>query len=271
MTRRQDLLKQAKRWIEQEKAWDSTVFSSSAARPSSRPSPMPPPEGGTGEGEKQQALAALHEKYKDCVRCPLGKSRIRFVFGIGPATAEVLLIGEGPGYEEDRQGQPFVGKSGQLLDKMLSAIQLSRHTNAYIANIVKCHPMINPNTPEARGNDRPPTPDEVATCSPILLEQIAILKPRFIMTLGSPSTKMILRTSAAITGLRGRWAPFPVDEFYPEIGGAVRLDASAREALRRIRVLPTFHPAALLRNPNLKADAWTDLKLLRDALRNPDN
>jgi len=182
-----------------------------------------------------------------------------------------MFIGEGPGYQEDRKGEPFVGKAGQLLDKMMAAIGLSRLTNAYIANIVKCHPMADPTTPEARGNDRPPTPEEVETCSPILLKQIAIIKPRFIMTLGSPSTKMILRTKDAITGLRGKFFPFPVDEFYPEqqVGDAdaAKIDAETRETLRKTKVLPTFHPAALLRNPNLKGDSWTDLKLLRDSLK----
>ena len=141
----------------------------------------------------------------------------------------------------------------------MAAINLSRQKNAYIANIVKCHPMAHPETPEARGNDRPPTPDEVETCSPILLQQIAILKPKVIMTLGSPSTKMVLHTTAGITGLRGKLVPFDVAHFYSE-------DPAARETLRETKVLPTYHPAALLRNPDLKADAWTDLKLLRDTL-----
>ena len=107
---------------------------------------------------KELALKALYEKYKDCIRCALGPTRIKIVFGVGNPNSEVLFIGEGPGYEEDRRGEPFVGKSGQLLDKMMAAIGLSRQTNAYIANIVKCHPMTNPQTPEARSNDRPPSP-----------------------------------------------------------------------------------------------------------------
>src|SRR4029079_6271814 len=131
--------------------------------------------------------------------------RIKFVFGVGNPNAEVLFIGEGPGYEEDRKGEPFVGKSGQLLDKMRAAIGVSRQTNAYIANIVKCHPMINPQTPDARGNDRPPNALEVETCSPILREQIAIIQPRVIVTLGSPSTRAILQTTEGISKLRGRF------------------------------------------------------------------
>src|SRR6185437_4778762 len=230
--------------------------------------------------EKAAALAALYEKYKACTRCRLGLTRIQFVFGMGNPESKVLFIGEGPGYEEDRRGEPFVGKSGQLLDKILASIGLSRQANAYIANIVKCHPMINPQTPEARGNDRAPSPDEVETCSPILLQQIAILQPRLIVTLGSPSTRMVLKTKDGITQLRGKFFPFAVYAFYPERKGqeaeffsaAPSAEAGAlispdvRDTLRQTRVLPTYHPAALLRNPNFKSDTWTDMKLLRDAL-----
>jgi len=267
------LITDAKQWVEQEKVWDDALYATSPA--------VTPAKAGAQSnvgldsglrrndgGSKAASLNNLYEKYKDCVRCPLGPSRIKIVFGVGNPNSEVLFIGEGPGYEEDRRGEPFVGKSGQLLDKMLAAIGLSRQTNAYIANIVKCHPMTNPQTPEARGNDRPPTPDEVATCSPILLQQIAIMKPRAIMTLGSPSTKMILHTKDAITGLRGKMVSFDVDYFYPEITDVeeLKMDATTREALRQTKVIPTYHPAALLRNPNLKPESWADLKLLRDLL-----
>src|ERR1035441_725513 len=200
------LLLDTKQWIVQEKVWDDSLFASSPAPAVSR-SPAQTPD-------KAAGLMALYERYKDCTRCSLGRTRIKIVFGVGNPASEVLFIGEGPGYEEDRRGEPFVGKSGQLLDKMLAAIGLSRQTNAYIANIVKCHPMTNPQTPDARGNDRPPSPEEVATCSPILLQQIAIMQPRVIMTLGSPSTKMVLHTKEAITGLRGKMVPFDVDYFY---------------------------------------------------------
>jgi uracil-DNA glycosylase len=302
------VIEQTKRWLEQERVWDDALYASnlssrgeSAAHASERRGDLgpvkitsqiaasaPSKEVKVGpprnDPERAAALKALYEKYKDCTRCPLGHTRIKFVFGVGPADAEAMFIGEGPGYEEDRRGEPFVGKAGQLLDKMLAAIQMSRQTNAFIANIVKCHPMANPQTPEARGNDRAPNPEEVETCSPILLRQIAVLQPRIIVTLGSPSTKMILRTKEGITGLRGKFFPFPADAFYPEsqpsamdmfelnpgAGDADSLppvvDPATREALRRIQVLPTYHPAALLRNPNLKPESWADLKLLRDAL-----
>jgi DNA polymerase len=296
MNEKMNLIAEAKRWIEQERVWDDSLYASGNAEMRTTPTAdMTSGEntekqssqkvGGLPSGSsvglpvrlpddptlRSSALQVLYDKYKNCTRCPLGPTRIKIVFGVGNPNSDVLFIGEGPGYEEDRRGEPFVGKSGQLLDKMLAAIGLSRQTNAYIANIVKCHPMTNPQTPDARGNDRPPTPEEVATCSPILLQQIAIMKPRAIMTLGSPSTKMILHTRDAITGLRGKMVPFDVDYFYPEIAEMeeLKIDPETREALRGTKVIPTYHPAALLRNPNLKPESWTDLKLLREILAKP--
>jgi len=277
MTDMKKIVADTKQWIEQEKVWDDQVYAtqapSTAHGVTSRLETLPAPRkdsvlSAQSSVLKEKTLKALYERYKDCTRCQLGHSRIKFVFGVGNPNSEALFIGEGPGYEEDRRGEPFVGKSGQLLDKMMAAIGLSRQTNAYIANIVKCHPMTNPETPDARGNDRPPSPDEVATCSPILLQQIAIIQPRVIMTLGSPSTKMVLHTRDAITGLRGKIVSFDVDHFYPPITEVeeLKIDAKTRETLRNTKVIPTYHPAALLRNPNLKPESWTDLKLLRDLL-----
>jgi uracil-DNA glycosylase family 4 len=281
MSNQRKLLSDAKQWIEQERVWDDSLYVSTSDKrhETSVPIPAQPPEHSTrlspvagrlSGPDKGAKLKALYEQYKDCTRCPLGHTRIKIVFGVGNPNSEVLLIGEGPGYEEDRRGEPFVGKAGQLLDKMLAAIQLSRQTNAYIANIVKCHPLANPLTPEARGNDRAPNPDEVAACSPILLQQILIMKPRVIVTLGSPSTKMILQTKDGITGLRGKFFPFPVDAHYPPSDllapSGMQLSDTDRTLLGAIQVLPTYHPAALLRNPNLKPESWTDLKLLRETL-----
>ncbi len=279
------IIADAKQWIEQEKTWDDALYAKTAAIPEQRPagtavkgSPikenLSPPlrpaaslDSRSSGSSKTAALSALYERYKDCTRCGLGLSRIKFVFGVGSPDARILFIGEGPGYQEDRIGEPFVGKAGILLDKMMAAIDLSRKTNAYIANIVKCHPMANPKTPDARGNDRPPEPEEVETCAPILLQQIAIIKPEVIMTLGSPSTKMVLHTRDAITGLRGKLFPFDVDYFYPKDNSkGFEIDDATRAALAKTQVLPTFHPAALLRNPNLKKDSWEDLKLLRSLL-----
>ena len=274
------LVADTRRWIGQERVWDDMFYADGATRheqraagePSKAVNPLSAAHSPLRRSGVPEALQSLYETYKDCTRCPLGFTRIKIVFGVGSPDAEVLFIGEGPGYEEDRRGEPFVGKAGQLLDKMMAAIGLSRKTNAYIANIVKCHPMANPQTPEARGNDRPPSPEEVETCSPILLQQIAILQPRVIMTLGSPSTKMILHTKDGITGLRGKLFPFDVEHFYPETlveePKTVKINPETREVLKRAQVLPTYHPAALLRNPNLKPESWTDLKLLRDVLAN---
>lgn len=254
-TKLADLLADTRRWIEQERVWDDMLFVSAYRRESAsankrieKPVSTPTrPDADTPKStSKAAALQALYERYKGCQACPLGATRIQFVFGVGSPEAQVLFIGEGPGYEEDRRGEPFVGKAGQLLDKIMASIGLNRQ-NAYIANIVKCHPMQNPQTPEARGNDRAPNAIEVETCSSILREQIVILQPKIIVTLGSPSTRAILQTSEGITKLRGRICPLPSDG--------------------NIRVLPTYHPAALLRNPDLKKDVWTDMKLLRDLLQ----
>jgi uracil-DNA glycosylase family 4 len=285
------ILTQAKQWLNQERLWDNQMHArlpdairvhTQVPQPLLAPKPVTPAAAPVParrpvvasvpqavDSDKATALNALYEQYKGCVRCSLGLSRIRFVFGVGHPNSRVMFIGEGPGYEEDRRGEPFIGKAGQLLDKMMASIGLSRQTNAYIANIVKCHPMTNPQTPEARGNDRPPTPEEVATCSPILLRQIAIIQPKVIMTLGSPSTKMVLKTVEGISKIRGRLFPFPVDAFYPpstatDDSAPPMLSAELRATLAEIQVLPTYHPAALLRNPDLKSDSWSDLKLLRD-------
>ncbi len=167
---------------------------------------------------------------------------------MGNPEAEVMFVGEGPGFDEDRQGEPFVGKAGQLLDKIISAIGLDR-TKVYIANVVKCHPMVDPSTPEQRGNDRPPTPEEMETCSPFLREQIRIISPKVIVTLGATATKALLGRREGITSLRGQLFDFKVSEEAPSI-----------------KLLPTFHPAALLRDENLKRPVWEDMKLLKNTL-----
>ncbi|MCB4756836.1 MAG: uracil-DNA glycosylase [Elusimicrobia bacterium] len=182
----------------------------------------------------------------DCQRCPLGESRHQLVFGVGNPEAAVMFIGEGPGFDEDIKGEPFVGKAGQLLDKIMASIGLNR-SNVYIANVVKCHPMIDLNRRDQRGNDRPPIPVEIEKCFPFLLEQIKIIKPRVIVTLGGVATKAILRRSEGISSLRGK--------FYN-----VTLDGV------NVLVLPTFHPAALLRDETLKRSVWQDMKLLRKNL-----
>lgn len=197
---------------------------------------------------KEQTFAALSREIEACRACPLGGQRLRAVTGVGSLGAHVMLVGEGPGFEEDHRGEPFVGKSGQLLDKILESIGLSRPT-VYIANIVKCHPMIDPSDPERRGNDRKPTPEEIAACRKWLDLQIRAIRPRFIVTLGAVPAGVLLNDASPISRIRGVWRE------YDPGGGAPKA-----------RLLPTFHPAALLRNPDLKRDVWNDMKSLREEL-----
>lgn len=191
------------------------------------------------------SLSELAEGIKACRDCPLGATRIQAVPGVGSAGAEVMFIGEGPGFKEDHTGEPFVGRSGQLLDKILEAIGLSRKT-VYIANIVKCHPMKDPSDPESRGNDRPPTQEEMDACRGWLEAQIRAIKPKVIVTLGAVPAKALLGDLTPITKIRGQWRTY-------DPGGG----------LAPIKLLPTFHPAALLRNPDLKRDVWEDMKSLK--------
>jgi uracil-DNA glycosylase family 4 len=194
-------------------------------------------------------LDELAKKIQECRACELGKYRIQAVPGVGARDAQVMCVGEGPGFQEDHDGEPFVGRSGQLLDKILESIGLSRETNVYIANIVKCHPMKNPKDPESRGNDRPPTPEEMAACRGWLEAQIRAIKPKVIVTLGAVPARALLADETPITKIRGKWRTYDPGEGLPPI-----------------KLLPTFHPAALLRNPELKRDVWEDMKSLRQEL-----
>lgn len=201
--------------------------------------------------KKPADMDALAEQVKACRKCGLGHARLNAVFGVGTYKAKVVFVGEGPGFQEDHKGEPFVGRSGQLLDKILEAVLGLKRSEVYIANIVKCHPMKNPETPEAHGNDRPPTPEEISACRPYLDEQLRFIKPLCIVTLGSVATKVLLGTDKGISLVRGRAYDYPVELFGPG---------------HPIKVIPTYHPAALLRNPNLKRDTWEDMKLLKSFL-----
>ena len=168
-----------------------------------------------------------------CVKCGLHTTRTKTVFGVGDENADWMLIGEAPGAEEDRLGDPFVGQAGKLLDNMLAAIGLSRRTNVYIANVLKCRPPGNRN----------PTPEEVAQCSPYLLQQIALTQPKLIVAMGRFAAQTLLETSASISSLRGkvhRYAGVPL--------------------------IVTYHPAYLLRTLEDKAKAWEDLLFARKTL-----
>lgn len=200
---------------------------------------------------KAEALEKLRaQEIGDCHRCALGDTRIKLVFGVGNPEARVMFVGEGPGFDEDRRGEPFVGKAGQLLDKIMGAIGLDR-TTVYIANVAKCHPMKDPSQPDMRGNDRPPAAEEMDACLPFLRQQISIIRPEIIVTLGATATRALLPSAGGITSARGN------------IFQLVLGDGSS------VPVLPTFHPAALLRDPELKKPVWEDMKALRDRLNLP--
>ncbi len=212
---------------------------------------------GKREEKPLDTLEQLNAHLQTCQLCTLGASRQKVVFGVGNPRAKVMVIGEGPGYMEDRKGEPFVGPAGQLLDKILASIGLSRQQQepawkwVYIANMVKCHPMVDPSDPEKRGNDRAPSEAEMEKCFPFLKQQIEWIQPALILALGATAAKALLKTSRGISLIRGQWFDFKVDD-----------NASA------IQLLPTYHPAALLRNPDLKKETWEDMKKLRDALQN---
>ncbi|HZS06241.1 MAG TPA: uracil-DNA glycosylase family protein [Blastocatellia bacterium] len=189
--------------------------------------------------EDQYAGETLEDIRADlgvCQRCKLWETRANLVFGEGNPKAELMFVGEAPGADEDATGRPFVGRAGQLLTKMIEAIGLRRE-DVYIANILKSRPPGNRN-PEA---------DEIAACKPFLLRQIAVIRPKLIVTLGNPATQGLLETKTGITRIRGEF------QDYPRLSG--------------VRVLPTFHPAYLLRSPDKKREAWEDLKKVRAFLR----
>jgi DNA polymerase len=195
-------------------------------------------EGAKGEpvtfsANAAEALAAVRADIGDCTRCKLhGQGRRQIVFGVGNPDADLMFVGEAPGADEDIQGIPFVGRAGQLLTKIIEAIDLKRE-DVYIANVIKCRPPGNRN----------PEPDEVETCEPFLFQQIDIIKPKVIVALGKFGAQTLLRTLDPISRLRGRVYNF-----------------------RGAKLVPTFHPAYVLRNPSSKREVWEDMKLVRTLL-----
>jgi uracil-DNA glycosylase family 4 len=171
-------------------------------------------------------LERIREDLGECTRCKLHRQRNKIVFGAGNPRAELVFVGEGPGHDEDVQGIPFVGRAGRLLTQMIEAMGLGRD-DVYIANVVKCRPPEN----------RAPEKDEVATCLPFLLRQLAAIEPKVIVCLGSVATQALLGTHKSISHFRGQWLDF-----------------------RGARLMATYHPAYLLRNPNAKPEVWGDLK-----------
>ena len=180
-----------------------------------------------------EALAAIRADIGDCTRCKLHtQGRTQVVFGAGNPSAQLMFVGEAPGADEDLQGVPFIGRAGQLLTKIIEAIGLTRE-DVYIANVIKCRPPQNRN----------PEPDEVATCEPFLFQQIDAIHPKVIVALGKFGAQTLLRTLEPISKLRGR-----VFEY------------------RGSKLIPTFHPAYLLRNPSSKREVWEDMKLVKTLL-----
>jgi uracil-DNA glycosylase len=190
--------------------------------------------------DKPTALSAIREDIGDCTRCRLHKGRTNIVFGVGNVNAELMFVGEGPGADEDIQGEPFVGRAGQLLNNMIKAMGIRRE-DVYIANIVKCRPP---------GN-RTPERDECETCSPFLMRQIAVIKPKVIVALGAVAAKNLLAINAPMSELRGRFY-----DFMPT--GARSSDPSWQGA----KLAVTYHPAFLLRDPRQKGEAWKDLQMV---------
>jgi DNA polymerase len=212
----------------------SEIFTTSAPSPATRLS----------SPEKAAAFAALRERALACVKCPhLASSRKNVVFGVGSIDAQIMFVGEAPGADEDEQGEPFVGKAGQLLTKIIQATGLSR-ADVYIANILKCRP----DTPGQSAGNRKPTSDEMATCIPYLHEQIDLIRPRVIVALGATAVEGLLGKTLGITKLRGTWKTY-----------------------RGTPLMPTYHPAYLLRNQAMseKRKVWEDMLAVMEKLEMP--
>jgi uracil-DNA glycosylase len=201
-----------------------------AAAPAARVVPVVAPSGPSlfeaAERVKDDTLPRIREDLGDCTRCKLHKGRNKIVFGDGSPKAELMFVGEGPGADEDAQGMPFVGRAGKLLTQMIDAMGLQRK-DVYICNVVKCRPPEN----------RPPEPDEVQTCSPYLLRQVDAINPKVIVCLGAVAAKTLLETTRGISQFRGEWLEW-----------------------RGRKLIATYHPAYLLRNPNAKGEVWKDLQ-----------
>jgi len=196
--------------------------------PPRKPFPAPPEVGGiVPPAERLAALRAIQEEIGDCTRCALHAGRNKIVFADGSPTARLMFVGEGPGADEDAQGLPFVGRAGQLLNNMITAMGLKRE-EVYIANVVKCRPPSN----------RTPEPEEAHTCSPFLFRQIDVVRPEVLVALGATAATYLLGQKQPLAGLRGRVL-----------------------SVRGTRLVVTYHPAYLLRDPRQKKEAWADLQI----------
>ena len=201
--------------------------------------PAAPANAASLPGVAAKSLPQVRAELGECTRCKLHTTRRSIVFGVGAADAPLMFVGEAPGEQEDKRGEPFVGAAGQLLDKMIEAMGWTRDT-VYIANTTKCRPPGNRN----------PQPDELEQCMPFLHAQIASIAPRIIVALGRPAANQLLGIDAPISSLRGKFHDYP-------------LLTAERHSLK---IMPTFHPAYLLRDPDKKRAAWSDLKLVMTEL-----
>jgi uracil-DNA glycosylase len=197
--------------------------------------PVETPAAAISAADKAARWAALEARAMACQACVLAKTRLNVVFGVGNKNAEIVFVGEGPGADEDAQGEPFVGKAGQLLNKIIGAMGLKRE-EIYICNVVKCRPP----------NNRTPLPDEVGACNPYLTEQIELIAPKVIVALGSPAAKTLLNTIQGIMSLRGRWHMY-----------------------KGIPVMPTYHPAFVLRQytEEVRRAVWDDMKKVMERVK----
>lgn len=213
---------------------------SASVSPSGAPAAVPQQQSRPGEGdihlspeERRRRLESIAEQVRSCQACPLSMGRTNAVPGEGALDPMVMIVGEGPGYHEDQQGRPFVGKAGNYLEKWLEAIGITREESAFIANIVKCRPP----------NNRDPKPEESEICSPYLRNQVALVRPRLILTVGRISTRILTGSTQGITRIHGTFFRY-----------------------EGIPLVPTFHPSAVLRNPAYRRPVWEDLKKVRNWL-----
>ncbi|MCG9129093.1 uracil-DNA glycosylase [Candidatus Poribacteria bacterium] len=187
-------------------------------------------------------LPTLDADAQVCTKCGLHEGRTNVVFGVGNPNAALMFVGEAPGADEDKQGEPFVGRAGKLLTKIIEDGMKLKREDVYIANVLKCRPPGNRN----------PEPDEVETCSPYLIRQIELIQPKVMVALGSFAAKTLLNTTTNISALRGKLHPYTLSDTIENPP----------------KVMPTYHPAYLLRNPNAKRDVWEDMKIVLECLSN---
>lgn len=204
-----------------------------AASPDAQATPLPSQH--ALDPLSRLSLAELEAVAKQCTACRLHRSRTHVAFGVGNPQADLMFVGEAPGRDEDLQGEPFVGRAGQLLTRIIEAIGMKRQ-DVYIANVIKCRPP----------NNRNPEEDEISRCEPYLIRQIALVKPRLIVALGTFAAQTLLKTKLPISQLRGRFHTY-----------------------QGVKLMPTFHPAFLLRNPERKRAVWEDMQAVQRELRQP--